>query len=485
MESGNTCQAERGNKMLKVLMLRKQLDTLMREKNAVEEKRNGFEEREKELEIAINELTEESTEEERSVVTEAVEQFEADKNEAEEQVADLEKRIADIEGEIAELEAHQDPADEEEETEEKQEEEKVERGTTIMNKRNVFYNMDIATRNAMFEREDVKDFLENIRGAIAEKRAITGGNLLVPEVFVGLIRENIMEYSKLYKHVNVRAIGGNGREIVMGTIPEAVWTDCCANVNELSLTFNDAEVGCWRVGGYFDICNATLQDSMFDLASEVLTVLGQAIGYALDKAIIFGLGTRMPKGFFTRLAETSQPADYPATARTWADLHTSNIFTIANTVTGVDLFRAIVQDSAAAKGVYSRGEMVWVMNEVTYTKLMASAMAPDMYGQIVPGMGGRMPVVGGIIEVLPFIPNDMIFGGYLDLYLLAEREGTRLEQSEHVHFLADRTVFKGVARYDGLPVIAEGFVAIGINGTTPSAASITFAPDTANTPESE
>ena len=465
--------------MLKVLMLRKQLDNLAKEKSALEEKRNGFDARAKELETAINELTEEATEEERSVVEEAVDSFEAERAETDAECEELEKRIADIEGEIAELESKQDVAPTPVEPP-AEEEKPIERGITTMNKRNIFYSMDIATRDAMFEREDVKAFLGTIRSAITEKRAITGGNLLVPEVFIGLIRENIMEYSKLYKHVNVRAIGGNGREIVMGTIPEAVWTDCCANINELDLTFNDAEVGCWRVGGYFDICNATIQDSEIDLASEILTVLGQAIGYALDKAIIFGLGTRMPKGFFTRLAEQSEPAGYPATARTWVDLHTSNILTIANNVTGVDLFRAFVTDAAAAKGVYSRGEKVWVMNEVTYSKLMAAAMAPDMYGQLVPGMEGRMPVVGGIIEVLPFIPDNMIFGGYLDLYLLAEREGTRLEQSEHVHFLQDRTVFKGVARYDGLPVIAEGFVAIGIGGTTPSASSITFAPDTAN-----
>ena len=120
------------------------------------------------------------------------------------------------------------------------------------------------------------------------------------------------------------------------------------------------------------------------------------------------------------------------------------------------------------------------MNELTYAKLMASAMAQDNFGQIVAGMSDRMPVVGGIVEVLPFIPDNMIFGGYLDLYLLADRAGTRIEQSEHVKFLNDKTVFKGVSRYDGLPVIAEGFVAIGIEGTTPSAASITFAADSAN-----
>lgn len=120
------------------------------------------------------------------------------------------------------------------------------------------------------------------------------------------------------------------------------------------------------------------------------------------------------------------------------------------------------------------------MNEATYTKLIAAAMNVDAGGAIVAGVSGVMPVVGGIIEVLDFIPDDMIFGGYLDLYVLAERAGTRLEQSEHVRFLNDQTVFRGVARYDGNVAIAEAFVAIGIDGTTPSAAGISFAPDVAN-----
>ena len=39
---------------------------------------------------------------------------------------------------------------------------------------------------------------------------------------------------------------------------------------------------------------------------------------------------------------------------------------------------------------------------------------------------------------------------------------------------------KGTARYDGAPVIAEAFVAIGVNGTTPTA-DMSFAEDKANT----
>ena len=79
-----------------------------------------------------------------------------------------------------------------------------------------------------------------------------------------------------------------------------------------------------------------------------------------------------------------------------------------------------------------------------------------------------------MIEVLNFIPDNVIIGGYFELYLLAERAQTEINQSEHYRFVEDQTVFKGTARYDGTPVIAEAFVAIGINGVTPSA-SMTFA----------
>ena len=465
---------------LRALMLRKELDQLNKQLAELRTKAEGFTAREAELETVINEA---ETDEERSTVSEAVEAFENEREEVTGEIAGLEERVSGIESELEALEANQDPAPAPAADPEPKPENR-ERGFTIMNKRNIFRSMDVQTRDALFAREDVTNFLTQVRTAIKEKRAITGAGLLVPEVVLGLIRENIMEYSKLYKHVNLRQIGGNGTVVVMGTIPEAVWTDCCANLNELNLTFNDAEVACWRVGGYFDVCNATLEDSDIDLASELLTVLGQAIGLALDKAILFGLGTRMPLGVFTRLAQTAAPADYPATARPWADLHTSNIKSIAASVKGIDLFRTFLTDTAAAKGKYSRGEKVWVMNETTYTALVAAAMAIDAGGAIVAGVNGQMPVIGGVIEVLDFVPDNVIIGGYFDLYLLAERAGTRLDQSEHVHFIQDRTVFRGTARYDGLPVIAEGFVAIGINGTTPSASGITFAPDTANAEES-
>lgn len=452
---------------LKVLMLKKDLDNKRKAFAELEKRDAEFEARKAELESAIEEV---ETEEQRDAVNEEIEKFESEQTEHESAKADLDAEIRGLEAELEAIEQEQaEPV----------KEEKIERKETKIMETRKFFGMTNQERDMFFAREDVKNYLGEVRTCIKEKRALTNVGLTIPEVMLGLIRENIMEYSKLYKHVFVRNISGEGRMLVMGSIPEAVWTDCCANLNELSLSFFDEEVNCWKVGGYFAVCNANLEDSDIALASEILTAIGQAIGLALDKAILYGTGTRMPLGIVTRLVQTQAPADYSATARPWADLHTSNIVSIAADQVDADMFKAIALALGAAKSEYSRGSKVWVMNETTYTTLVANAMTIDANGAIVSGVNGTMPVVGGAIEVLNFVPDNVIIAGYFDLYLLAERAGTRFATSEHVRFLQDQTVFKGTARYDGKPVIAEAFVAIGLNGTTPNA-SMTFAADTAN-----
>ena len=471
--------------MLRTLMLRKELDDKKKMLEALRAKDADFEKREAELEASIAEA---ETEDEKNVVREAVDTFEKERTEHDQAKTDLDEEVRNLENELDELESKQDEPAEDPATDPEpaaEPEARKERTAMNMKTRSVFKGMTREDRTIMMQREDVKNFLDEVRTAIREKRAVTNVGLLVPEVVLPLLRENILEYSKLYKHVNVVQVAGEGRQPVMGTIPEGVWTDCCANLNELDLTFNDTEINCWKVGGFYAICNANIEDSDIDLLGQIIVALGAGIGLALDKAILYGTGTRMPLGVVARLAQTQQPADYPATARPWADLHTSNIKTIASTAKGVDLFAEIITAFGAAKGKYSRGEKVFVMNDTTYTYLTAQALAVDAAGALVAGINGSMPAIGGIIEVLDFIPDNVIIGGYYDLYLLGERAGQKFATSEHVRFLNDQTVMKGTARYDGKPSIAEGFVAIGVNGTTPTA-DMTFAPDDANAdPESE
>lgn len=463
---------------LKVLMLRKRLNDANKALEALRAKDAEFETREADLAKSIEEV---ESDEERSAVDEAITEFEAEKQTHEEAKGELERQIEQLEGDLAAEESAQNtdpvdtPAPEEREVK------------PVMNVRSkIFANMDVQTRNAMFEREDVKGWLGEIRTCMKEKRAVTNVGLTVPEVFLGLLRENIDNYSKLRKHVSVKQVSGTGRELIMGGIPEAIWTECCANLNELEIGFNDVEVDCFKVGGYFKLCNATLEDSDIDLAGEILTAIGQGIGYALDKAILYGRNTssnsKMPEGIVSRIAQTSEPASYPATARAWVNISTSNNLTIASSVTGATLFQTILLDSGVISDKYSKDGLVWAMNKTTKNYLTAQAMSVNANGAIVSGFENTMPVIGGQVEVLDFIPNYVIIAGHFDNYLLAERAGEKFAQSEHAFFLQDQTAFKGTARYDGKPVIAEAFAVIGVNGVTADA-TMTFAADNANTPD--
>ena len=452
---------------LKQIMLSNKINKKRTELAALIEKDSEFSVREAELETSISEA---STEEEQAAVEAAIDQFEADKAKHEEDKAKLQGEINDLEAELDEAEKESAPAEDNK---------NKERNKERMNRRK-FFNLSPQERDEFFSNEKVKAFLERVREIGLEKRSVKGADLTIPDVVLDLIRENIMDYSKLVRRVSLRPVSGTARQNVMGTIPEAVWTEMCARLNEIDFGFTQAEVDGYKVGGVIYICKATLEDSEYDLASEIINALGIAIGIALDKAILYGFGTKMPLGIVTRLAQTLAPSDYPANERPWADLHESNMITIDSSKTGIEFYKAIVEAGGKAKNNYARGVKFWAMNETTYTKLKLEAINFNAAGAIVSVQDGTMPVAGGDIIVLSntIIPDNNIVAGYGELYLLAERQGSEFARSDDYRFAEDQVAFKGTARYDGLPVIAEAFIAIGI-GAAPTS-SVTFAGDTAN-----
>lgn len=461
--------------------LRAQMTNLETTQTELANRRTAMQTREAELEAAVNEVTEETTPEDRQQLDAAVAQYETDNNALTEEESQntqsrqtLQQQIDAVQVELDEIAARSatqpaaNPTNHEERNENRM----------PTNTRRQFFGMNHQERDAFLARTDVKDFLQRVRGLKGQSRAVTGAELTIPTIVLDLIRENVEGYSKLYKHVNVRYIPGNGRAPAMGTIPEAVWTEMCATLNELELGFYDVEVDGYKVGGYIAVCNAVLEDSDVALATELITAIGQAIGLALDKAVLYGTGTKMPLGIVTRLAQTAAPDNYPTTARPWVNLSETNL--LSTSQTGTKLFADLVKMAAAAKGKHSRGAKFWAMNESTHMQLVAEALTFNAAGAVATGMGNTMPLIGGAIEELSFIPDGVIIGGYGDVYLLAERAGAKFGTSEHVRFIEDQTVFKGTARYDGKPAIAEGFVAIGIKGTKPTAGAVTFAEDKAN-----
>lgn len=462
---------------LKVLLLKKRLDNKRKALETLRGKLPGFANREQELTRAIDEV---ETDEQRAEVEGLITAFETERDENARAIAALEGEIEGLENELAAEEAAQStnpPANGAQAPTEHEQ-----RSVKPMNTRDRIPQMTLRDRvAAIVTRDGVRDYLNEIRASIAQKRAVTGAGLTIPVELLELVRYEVAHASRLLPFVNLRPVAGTARQNIVGAIPEAVWTEMCANLNELALAFNQVEVDGYKVGAYMAICNAALKDSDVVLGEEIVTALGGSVAKALDKAILFGDGNKKPVGIVTRLAQQSQPASWGANAPAWTDLHSTNVVTLnIDGSSGAAFFQSLIEKLALAKPRYSANGLFWAMNRKTHLHILAKALAFDSSAALVSNTQ-LMPVIGG--TVVEFDDGDLadneIIGGFGGNYLLAERAGIEFASSDIPLFLADQTVYKATARYDGLPVAGEGFVVVNFANTSPTT-SATFAEDYAN-----
>ena len=468
---------------LRAIMLRSKIDKKKSELGALRQKDAEFATREVELEKAIGEA---STDEEQAAVQEEVEKFETEKAANDAAKSALETEISGLEDELTEVEK-EPPAEPVVRTEKK-----VERTRAMdfkaMNIRSLpkhmraFDAIPYNDKMAMLQREDVKEFLTRVREMMKNKRVVSGADLMIPVIFLELISENTYRYSKLVNRVRVRNVRGEARQTIAGTVPEAVWTEMCGAINELSFNFNQIVADGYKVAGFVPVCNSLLEDTDIDLASWIIEMISEANGLAKDKAILYGKGAsaNMPLGIVTRLAQTAAPDGYPANAPAWEDLHTSNVITIdGTTLTGAQFWAKLMEATGQTYTTYSRGNLFWAMNSKTYAALRAKLITFTATGDIVANLYGTLPIITGDVDILEFIPDGDIIGGYGDLYLWVQRGAMSLDLSTEVQFIQDNTVFRGKERADGMPIIPGAFVAININNTSPTTV-MDFAADTAN-----
>lgn len=469
---------------LRALMLRREIERKEAELAALREKDAEFETREADLEVSIAEA---ATEEENSAVEQAITAFEEERSAHTESVNALEANLRELRERLAAEEAKAPKKPEDKPAEKKNEERSMTMNFSVrdlpMNQR-VFEALPEAQRSAILQKDDVQSFLRELRSMKGQTRAISGGELAIPVDFLDLIAENIFRYSKLMKHVRVRQVGGEARQTIAGTVPEAVWTEMCGALNELTFEFNQVTLDGYKVGGFIPVCNALLEDNDVNLASFLIEMISESIGLAKDKAILYGKGAanKMPLGIATRLAQTSKPADWPSNGPAWVDLHTSNIISIDASKTGAAFWADLQVAAGNAFTKYARGEQFWAMNSKTFALLKSKAITFTASGDVVANVYGLLPIVTGAIEILEFMPDGDIIGGFGDLYLWAQRRGMTVGQDGYgfTNRVRDQTVFFGKERADGLPVIGGAFVAINIAGSTPTT-SVVFAGDTANT----
>lgn len=341
-------------------------------------------------------------------------------------------------------------------------------------------------RDAFYARPNVRSFLQRVRalgGSVTNKRGVTGAQLTIPLDILDILRDNLNQYSKLITKVRLRPVSGQARQNIIGKVPEGVWMEMAGVLNNLEFRITDIETDGYKVGGYIPIDNYILADSDLALGEEIMYMLGQAIGYALDKGIVFGLGpnSHMPVGIVTRLAQTAKPGYWGDNQGDWTDLHSSNVLKLLLAdKTGETFFVPFLQGCAKIKPTYTADGLIWICNEATKMDLLVRSLAYNSSAAIMAGFDNSMPIIGGEFITLEFMPDKMVVGGYGGEYLLVEREGGTFAVSDQAMFVQDKTVYKGTARYDGQPVSGEAFVALTYDNSDVTT-TMAFAPDYANT----
>ncbi|MBQ9685050.1 MAG: phage major capsid protein [Oscillospiraceae bacterium] len=342
-------------------------------------------------------------------------------------------------------------------------------------------------RDAFYANDNVRAFIGRVRTMLGSqpgqmnRRSVTGAELTIPTEYLEVLRDNIDQYSKLLKYTRQRDVKGKARQNIIGEVPEGVWMEMAGALNELTFTINEVEADGFKVGGIVIIDNFLLEDSDIALGEEILYQLGQAEGLAVDKSIPYGKGKtkKMPLGFISRLAQTEQPEDWGDNRREWKDLHSTNILKLdLAAAQGAAFFTPLLGALAKAKTHGTGGERVWIMNEATKIDILIRSLGIDAAAAIVAGMNNTMPIIGGVIETEEFMPDFHIAGGCLEAYLSVKREGGTLAYSDLPLFIQDKTVFKGTARRDGMPIFDEDFVLVCYNNTDP-VTEMSFARDAA------
>ena len=378
---------------------------------------------EKELEVALDEAT---TDEEVKVVEDSADELEKKIKEKSDEITKLETEKADLEAELAEIE------DEQPNNEEKEDGEKRKMAKKVKTRNN-----DVMTIRESLQIENVRSFYQNIANAMVEKRSLTGAEKVVPTEVIDRIESKLGDYSTLIGEVTVEKIGGTGRAVIAGDIPEAIWFEVGKKaLEELEDKLDGVELDGFGLGGYVAVPNIIIENSLINLASHVEDRLAKAIAKALDKAILKGTGTKQPTGVVV-----SAP--------------TANKVTTDGTIT--DLIAKLAKVDTDGTG----GEVIAVMNRATYySKIVPKTLAVAANGVLT----GSYALPFRVVLSAYADENTIVFGDFKQ-FLLAQRSEIRVESSTEVQFTSDNTVFKGVGFYDGKATKAEAFAVVTITAT--------------------
>lgn len=413
---------------LKQIMLSKKIEQRKAALAELKEQEEKLQTRAEELEQAIEEA---ESDEDISVVEENINKLEQEKEELEQKKKQLEGEIADLEGELEQLNSREPKS---------HKRVQKDQGGIYMNREQV---REMIKNGEYYKRDEVKEFYEKFK----RLRAVSGGELTIPEIVVNRIMDIMGDYTTLYPLVDKIQVSGTTRILVDTDTTPASWIEQAGTIPTGDVgTITQVDLDGFKVGKVTFVDNYLLQDSIINLDAYVTNKIARSIAMALDAAIVNGEGSAsyQPTGIIPSLPSENQ-------VEVTAD---ENL--IKNLGKQVGLIDT---------GEDAVGEIVAVMHRKTYyNRLFEYSVQVDSSGNVV----GKLPnlsqpdLVGLRVVFNNNVAEDQVLFGDFSKYTLVERENITIDRSEHVRFTEDQMAFRGKGRFDGKPVKPEAFALVTI-----------------------
>ena len=357
----------------------------------------------------------------------------------EKEQADLEAEKKTVEDEIAALEVELDDV---KERSSKAANKKEIREKGVIESMNRLQVRELLKNGEYYKRSEVVEFYEKFKNL----RAVTGGELVIPEVIVNRIMDILGDYSTLYPIVDRIQVKGTARILIDTDTTPAQWVEqnAALPIGDVG-TLASLDFDGFKVGKVTFVDNFMLQDSVINLDQYVSQKIARAIALALDISILNGTGAigKQPTGIIPTI-----PLENKVSVSEGAAL--------------VEFLKPI---GLIDTGLDSVGEITAVMRRSTYyAYFLEYSINVNGEGNVV----GKLPnltrpdLVGIPVVFNNSMAADELLYGDFQQYTLVERENISIDNSEHVRFVEDQMAFRGKGRFDGKPTKPEAFALVTI-----------------------
>lgn len=223
------------------------------------------------------------------------------------------------------------------------------------------------------------------------------------------------------------------------------WMDEDGTIPDTTANFAEIALNAWRLAGAAVVPNDTLKDAGA-LDAWLRSALPRGIRDFEDRAFMKGDGVRKPLGALhasnPSLITATKESGQPAATITWLNV--------------LSMFSRMLPEC------YDNA--VWTITPDALPEVFTMALPVGTGGSavmIAPGAGNAAPamtLLGRPIKWTRKAPGVLGTQGDISLadfrmYAIGDRQDVRVDTSEHVQFLQDKTTFKVIERIDGQPLL--------------------------------